>query len=104
MLLAVLSPMCRIALFEQTGRGLSALGSAVKGSLRLFQVKVSKASKTARRMRVFTMSMHLSVCPFPLQSKAGFSVVNLRYLKQDSKNMRLLTRGKKGVNKRIRAR
>ena len=86
--------MCRMALFEQTGCGLSALGRAVKGSLRLFQVKVSKASRTAKRVRVFTMSMRLSACSFPLQRKAACSVVNLRYLKQDSRNIGLII-GKK---------
>lgn len=50
--MAVLSPMCRVTPFEQMGYGLSALGCAVKGSLRLFQVKVSKASKTAKRVSV----------------------------------------------------
>lgn len=49
--------MCRMALFEQMGCDVSAPGSAVKGSPELFHVKVLKASKTAKRMRVFTVTM-----------------------------------------------
>lgn len=98
--MAVLSPMCRMSLFEQAGCGLSALGSAVKGFLRLFRVKVLKASKTAKRVRVFTMSMRLRACSFPLQRKAACSVVNCRYLKQDSRNIGMII-GNKGMNRRI---
>jgi len=96
---AMLSLMCRMALLEQMGCGLSALGSAVKGSLRLFQVKVSKASKTAKRVRVFAMSMRLGVCTFSLQRKAACSVVNRRYLKQNSRNISLII-GKKGYEQK----
>lgn len=47
-----------------------------KGTLRLFQVKVLKTSKTAWRVSVFTVS----VC-FSVQREGTCSVVNLRYLK-----------------------
>lgn len=67
--------MCRMALFEQMGCDVSAPGSAVKGSPELFHVKVLKASKTAKRMRVFTVTMRKVHTPF--QRKASHGVVNL---------------------------
>lgn len=52
----------------------------------MFQVKVSKAFKTAKRESVHNK------CVF--QRKAACSVMSLRYLKEDSRNVELMT-GKK---------
>lgn len=93
--MAVLSPMCRVTPIEQMGCGLSALGCAVKGSPRLFQVKVSKASQTAKRVSIHNKCARI----FSFQRKAACSVMNLRYLKEDSRDVELMT-GKKGMNKK----
>lgn len=67
--MAALSQMCGVALLEQVGRGIPALGTAVESTLRLFKVRDSKASTTAWRVSVFTVSVRLKACSYAAERK-----------------------------------
>lgn len=45
--------------------------------------------------------MHLIACTFPFQRKAACTVRNLRYLKEDSRNIGLITGKKRYEQKNV---